>query len=70
MKRVEKDGKTFRWRRGKLVEIPEEWVGKTVNRKTIRQRPSKAIHKMRKDIKYDGYNARRKKFKESDHEDS
>lgn len=28
-KRIKKDGKYFRIRRGKLVEIPERWVGRT-----------------------------------------
>jgi hypothetical protein len=37
----------FRKRRGKLVEIPPEWVGKTVHPQTIRKRPSKRIHKLR-----------------------
>jgi hypothetical protein len=27
-KRIEKDGKFYRMRRGKLVEIPPEWVGR------------------------------------------
>lgn len=27
-KRIEKDGKFYRMRRGKLVEIPNQWVGK------------------------------------------
>lgn len=27
-KRIEKDGKFYRMRRGVLVEIPQEWVGK------------------------------------------
>ena len=41
-KRIEIDGKYFRKRRGKLVEIPEEWVGKVTNPQTIRKRKSKA----------------------------
>lgn len=45
---------TTRVRRGKVVAIPEEWQGKTVNPKTIRQRPSKAIHKLRKTMKLGG----------------
>lgn len=40
-KRIERDGKFYRMRRGKLVEIPMEWVGKTVDSQTIRKRPSK-----------------------------
>lgn len=37
-KRIEKDGKFYRMRRGKLVEIPTEWVGKTVFEQTKRKR--------------------------------
>lgn len=39
------EGKPHRKRRGKLVEIPAEWVGKTVSRQTINKRPSKGLHK-------------------------
>lgn len=38
MKRIELDGKFFRYRRGKLVEIPPEWVGKTTFRQNINKR--------------------------------
>ena len=51
MHRIEKDGKTFRMRRGKLVEIPPEWVGNTVARRTINQRPSKLTGKLRRFLK-------------------
>lgn len=47
-KLIQKDGKQYRMRRGKLVEIPEEWVGKITHASTIRKRPSKQIHKLRK----------------------
>jgi hypothetical protein len=47
-KRIEIDGKFFRERRGKLVEIPPQWVGATTHASTIRARPSKLIHKRRK----------------------
>lgn len=47
-KRIELDGKFFRIRRGKLVEIPPEWVGKDTNKCTIRKRKSKLIHKLRR----------------------
>jgi hypothetical protein len=40
-KRIEVNGKAYRMRRGKLVEIPEEWVGKVTHPQTIRKRPSK-----------------------------
>jgi len=47
-KRIDIDGKSFRLRRGKLVEIPAEWVGKVTDPATIRQRKSKLIHKRRR----------------------
>ena len=40
-KRIEIDGKFFRYRRGKLVEIPRKWVGKFPTKRTIRNRKSK-----------------------------
>lgn len=40
-KRIEKDGKFYRKRRGELVEIPPEWVGKTLHPQTKRKRLSK-----------------------------
>lgn len=48
MKRVEVDGKFFRERRGKLVEIPAEWVGQTLHNQTKRKRPSKKTNKHRR----------------------
>jgi hypothetical protein len=47
-KRIEKDGKHYRVRRGQLVEIPSEWVGQVTHPQTINKRPSKQIHKLRK----------------------
>lgn len=38
---VKADGKVYRRRRGRLVEIPPEWVGRTTHPQTIRKRPSK-----------------------------
>lgn len=38
---IECDGSFYRMRRGKLVEIPEEWVGHTTHHQTIRKRKSK-----------------------------
>lgn len=35
------DGKHYRIRRGKLVLIPEDWIGNITTKKTIRQRKSK-----------------------------
>ena len=37
-KRIEIDGRYYRMRRGKLVEIPPEWVGKVTHPQTIRKR--------------------------------
>lgn len=39
------DGKTYRERRGKLVEVPAEWVGKIPHDQTMRKRPSKRTKK-------------------------
>lgn len=39
------DGVPHRMRRGKLVPIPEEWVGQTAHPQSIRKRPSKQIGK-------------------------
>jgi hypothetical protein len=52
MKRVEKDGKFYRMRRGKLVEIPAEWVGEVVHARTMRERRSKLVGKVARDVKY------------------
>lgn len=46
-KRFEVAGKYFRVRRGKLVEIPEEWVGKTLSEQTKRKRQSKLTRKQK-----------------------
>ncbi|GIZ51081.1 hypothetical protein [Noviherbaspirillum aridicola] len=53
MKRIERDGKFYRLRRGKLVEIPAEWVGEVTSRQSIRSRPSKQIGKVAREVKYD-----------------
>ena len=47
-KRIEIAGRFYRWRRGRLVEIPPGWVGYTVHPQTIRKRPSKLPRKLRK----------------------
>lgn len=52
MKRIEKDGRFYRLRRGKLVEIPVEWVGQVVYPRTIRERPSKRVGKVARESKY------------------
>ena len=38
---------TTRVRRGKLVAIPDKWVGQTTSQQTIRKRQSKHSRKMR-----------------------
>ena len=49
-KRIELDGKFYRKRRGKLVQIPDEWVGKCPDPQTIRKRPSKETRKSRNSV--------------------
>lgn len=44
----------YRMRRGKLVKVPTEWVGNITTSETIRQRPSKRIHKLRRDALANG----------------
>ncbi len=46
-KRFEIGGKYFRVRRGKLVEIPEKWEGKTLSGQTKRKRQSKLTRKQK-----------------------
>ena len=46
-KAIYKDGKVFRLRRGKLVEIPKQWVGKIPTEQTIRKRRSKRTKQQR-----------------------
>ena len=48
MKCIIEDGKVFRYRRGKLVQVPPQWVGRITTKETIRQRNSKQIHKRRR----------------------
>lgn len=45
-KRIEIDGKFYRKRRDRLVEIPEEWVSHTINKQTIRKRKERAKSKL------------------------
>lgn len=52
MSRIEKDGKFYRMRRGKLVEIPAEWVGQVVYPQTVRERASNRIGKVARELKY------------------
>lgn len=41
-------------RRGKLVEIPPEWVGRETHAQTVRKRPSKQSPKARRYDRKDG----------------
>lgn len=41
-KRIQVGNRFYRYREGKLVEIPQEWVGNVTYPQTIRKRPSKA----------------------------
>ena len=50
-KRLEVDGVFFRWRRGKLVEIPSDWVNVVASPQRIRNRPSKLSGKKRRALK-------------------
>lgn len=59
-KRIEVDGKFFRKRRGKLVEIPTEWVGQTTHPQNIRKRLSKGTRKLRNYLKPSGHLSRYK----------
>jgi hypothetical protein len=52
MKRIEIDGKYYRYRRGVLVEIPMKWVGKITTQGTIRKRESKIPHKLSRATKW------------------
>lgn len=54
-RRIEgEDGKFYRERRGKLVQIPDEWVGQIPTERTIRNRPSKWIGKRKRDHRWGG----------------
>lgn len=44
-RRIEIDGKFYRKRRGRLVEIPAEWLGETLHPQTKRKRLSKGTRK-------------------------
>lgn len=54
-RRVEIDGRFYRERRGKLVEIPQKWVGRVTSQQTIRKRPSKLTHKLRRLVSPNGF---------------
>jgi hypothetical protein len=54
MRRIEKDGKFYRMRRGKLVERPVEWVGQVVYPQTVRERASSHTGKVAREAKYAG----------------
>lgn len=45
IRRIDIEGKSFRMRRGVLVEIPKKWIGKTLDGQTKRKRQSKLTRK-------------------------
>lgn len=49
-KRIEIDGKYYRMRKGKLVQIPDEWVGHTLHPQTKRKRPSKQSAQVHRNV--------------------
>jgi len=49
--RIEHNGSFFRRRRGKLVRIPDKWVGRTAHPQTIRKRQSKHTGKIKRHMK-------------------
>lgn len=48
--KIIRDDGVYRIRRGKLVKIPDEWVGKLTTNETIRQRKSKLCKNTQKQI--------------------
>ncbi len=46
------DGEMYRSRRGRLVKIPDEWVGKFTTDRTIRQRDSKLTNKLSRSTRW------------------
>lgn len=52
MKRIEIDGKYYRYRRGVMVEIPKKWVNRVTTPATIRHRESKIPHKLSRATKW------------------
>ncbi len=70
-KRIDTEEGSFRMRRGKLVKIPEEWVGQTLTEQTKRKRRSKQTkaqraepHNWLKDGTFDWKNSRKIKNQE------
>lgn len=55
--RIELNGAFYRLRRGRYVQIPPEWVGKTVPGQKIRNRKSKAPRKLATTIGQYGHSA-------------
>lgn len=50
-KRIVRDGKFFRVRKGREVEIPTKWVGNVTFPQTIRKRPSKLGRRYKQKVK-------------------
>jgi hypothetical protein len=51
MKAIIEDGKMFRIRRGKKVEVPKEWIGVITTKKTKRDRVSNYTNKLKRVVK-------------------
>ena len=49
-KKIIRDDGVYRTRRGKLVKVPDEWVGIITTNETIRQRKSKLCKNTQKQI--------------------
>lgn len=51
-KKIICDDGVYRIRRGKLVKVPDEWVGRITTNETIRQRKSKLCKNIQKQISF------------------
>ena len=69
MKAIIEDGKVFRIRRGKKVEVPPEWVGVIPTKRTKRHRASNYINKIKRGVKRNAYLVRIKDLKDIPLED-
>jgi len=47
-KKIEIDGEYYRYRRGKLVKIPKEWVDQVIHDQIKKKRQSKYTKKMKR----------------------
>lgn len=60
--RIKKGNKYFRIRDGKLVEIPNQWVGVVTHPQTIRKRQSKKTGKIKNQMQCDRRDRQRRGF--------